>query len=90
MPSERNVSRTSKSRLGTKIPLALTALVILPFTAIVVVEGQSGVQDPGPRESPESPTLSPSCIPTLNAQRAVFLQQSVASEGSLGVRTYNG
>lgn len=52
MPFQRNESRTWKSQLGSKIILGLPALVRLPFTAIVVVEGQSGVQDPGPRAGP--------------------------------------
>jgi hypothetical protein len=52
MPFQRNVSRTWESQLGSKIVLALTALVLLPFTAIMVVEGQSGVQDPGPHAGP--------------------------------------
>jgi len=49
MPLELKRSRTWKSQLGSKITLALTALALLPFTAILVVEGNSGAQDPGPR-----------------------------------------
>ena len=52
MPFQPNVSRTWQSQLGSKIILALTALALLLFTAILVVEGQSGLQDSGPRAYP--------------------------------------
>ena len=52
MPFQRNVNRICKSQPGSKIILALTALVLLPFTAVLVVEGQTWVQDPGPRAGP--------------------------------------
>ena len=43
---------TWKSQLGSKIILTLTALALLPFTAILVVEGQSEAHDPGARTDP--------------------------------------
>jgi hypothetical protein len=52
MPFQRNVSRTWKSQPGNKIILALTAPVLLPFTAAPVVEGLSWAQDPGSRAGP--------------------------------------
>jgi len=52
MPLELKRSRTWKSQLGSKIILTLTALALLPFTTLLVVEGQSGAHDPGPRTDP--------------------------------------
>ena len=61
--------------LGSTIILTLTALALLPFTAILVVEGQSGVQDPGPRTGPAG---AGSFYPTLNANEQNFFNQAFA------------
>jgi hypothetical protein len=76
-----NVSRTWKSQLGSEIILPLTALPLPPFTAILVLEGQSEVQHPGPRADPLG---GGSHYPSLNANEQCFFNQAFAGFQEVG------
>jgi len=88
MPSYVELSRYRKSQLRSKIILTPTAVAPLPFTAVPVVKGQSGIQDPGPRAGPPG---AGSCCPTLNAKEQCFNPGFRPLAGSrLGVRNKMG
>jgi hypothetical protein len=75
MPPYVELSRYRKSQLRSKIILTPTAVAPLPFTAVRVVKGQSGIQDP---RSARRPTRRRELLSTLECWRAVSTRLSPA------------